>query len=522
MSASDAGEWPSDVQLLLGQLSDDPAGTMHDLLDTSAFASDATESERLGARQHIIARLADIMEHVSSYDRKDRAAAQRLVDALWPAGTGAASELCAPYMDSILGSLSHESVPATPGPEAPLSTWVKFVVGAAGPEGIVECLGSPNPHGFEYPFEASKILKHLGPAVLEEHAGTLIMYLGDPDMNYEDHYDSHDRITRLLQSLDPDVLASHASDLMANLCTAQRWAARDCFVEVLGELELQTQEMVVVPMLSVMGTHDHPNIRGNALCVLEALDPVLRDRTCRKIVLDGINDPIASVRACAMCALQNFETPLLLAHARKISMLLMDSDLEVRLAAIETLSRLEPHSLEPYAAAIAGCVADPFERESAWALQVRALGTLRRIGPHMLERHLPLIVMALKETLNKPCDEYYLRVRSCCLECMQELPGSQVLAPHAALIAKLCRDDQSLATIWEALKLFEKLPLSLQLEQVHAIQAVLQLDVRALSHMLHQQYADGVPKRAERIMEQLFAPGGPGFLQAQADFQSHA
>mmetsp|Transcript_20441 Transcript_20441/g.66861 ORF Transcript_20441/g.66861 Transcript_20441/m.66861 type:complete len:120 (+) Transcript_20441:223-582(+) len=83
MSASGAGEWPSDVQLLLGQLSDDPAGTMHDLLDTSAFASDATESERLGARQHIIARLADIMEHVSSYDRKDRAAAQRLVDALW-------------------------------------------------------------------------------------------------------------------------------------------------------------------------------------------------------------------------------------------------------------------------------------------------------------------------------------------------------------------------------------------------------------------------------------------------------
>ena len=143
----------------------------------------------------------------------------------------------------------------------------------------------------------------------------------------------------------------------------------------------------------------------------------------------------------------------------------------------------------------------------------------------MLERHLPLIVMALKETLNKPCDEYYLRVRSCCLECMQELPGSQVLAPHAALIAKLCRDEalamsyQNLATIHAALKLFEKLPLSLQLEHVHAIQAILQLDVRAL---INQRYADVVSKHAERIMEQLFAPGGPGFLQAQADFQSRA
>ena len=514
MSASDAGEWPSDVQLLLGQLSDDPAGTMHDLLDTSAFASDATESERLSARQHIIARLADIMEHVSSWDCKDRAAAQRLVDALWPAGTGAARELCAPYMHLILGSLSHESVPATPGPEAPFSTWVKFVVGAAGPEGIVQCLGLGNPRELEYPFEASKVLKHLGPAVLEEHAGTLITYLGDPDMDYDDHYDSHDRIARLLQSLDPDVLASHVSDLMANLCTAQRWAARDCFVEVLGELDLQTQEMVVVPMLSVMGTHDHPNIRGNALCVLEALDPVLRDRTCRKIVLDGINDPIASVRACAMCALQNFETPLLLAHARKVSMLLMDSDLEVRLAAIETLSGLEPHALEPYAAALAGCVADPNEKA-----QVKALNALRHIGPHVLERHLPLIVMTLKETLCHPL------VKSCCLDCMQDLPGSQVLAPHAALIAKLCRDEalamsyQNLATIHAALKLFEKLPLSLQLEHVHAIQAILQLDVRAL---INQRYADVVSKHAERIMEQLFAPGGPGFLQAQADFQSRA
>ena len=245
----DLGHHGGIIEALLVRLDSYPAETMRALGEAYLVVEGSIDRDRLAARRRIIRRFGDIVPYVSSDDDDERAAAQRLLVSLWPAGTHAAAALCAPHVDVIVRSLKFESFPdpRRPEPGWTLSAWVDFVIGAVGVRGLVNDYRFPDLDGGVRVVWTSAVLAHLGPAAFEEHAGMLISILGDADMDIDAHWNNHDEISRLLQMLDPKVLASHTGHLIAGMLTAQYWAASEFFPEVFAKFSPDAQEDAYQP-----------------------------------------------------------------------------------------------------------------------------------------------------------------------------------------------------------------------------------------------------------------------------------
>jgi len=518
-----AGDVPHDlhhggiIEALLVRFDSYPADcaeTMRALGKAYLVVEGSIDRDRLAARRRIIRRFGDIVPYVSSDDDDERAAAQRLLVSLWPAGTNAAAALCAPHVDVLVRSLKFEKFPdhRRPEPGWTLSAWVDFVIGAVGVRGLVNDYRFPDLDGDRNrAVWTSEVLAHLGPAAFEEHAGMLISILGDADMDINAHWNNHDEISRLLQMLDPKVLASHTGHLIAGMLTAQPWAASEFFPEVFAKFSPDAQETDLLPAIVRLSHHDDSEYRYYALLLIEVVDPPLRERTCATMVVDLLRDQNADVRLYAMSTLEKkFELHTIAAHAPVIAEFLTGLDTGMRLHAFQTLRKLEQHDIEKYVPVIVRCVDDP-----DLSVGLEALHTLCQLGPRVIETCLSVIVPQLHPGG---------RLWHDALNCMEKLEP-HVLEPHAALIAACCQDKQYIMKVDSAFALFEKLPASLQMEHVHAVEAMKQIQFETHDHVQAKKVAAkfaGICERADRLIEALYAPGGPGFLQAQADFQSHA
>jgi HEAT repeat protein len=530
----------SDVEVLLDRLPAYPPSyneqakaleTLRALSEAILSVEDTTDRVRLAGRQLICARLAEVMPYVDSDEDDERAAGQRVLISLWPAGTGAAAGCCAPHVDVIMQSLGWEHLAHTAGPEVVLGDWIEFVIGALGSRPLVDALGVPSPDGLKlhYVWQSYCILRHMGASKYQEHAGKLIDFLVAPGKTFDDYDESHDLVSMLLAKLDADVLASHADALMAGVVTAPPWVAQEKLADVIKEIQPDVQKTRCLPAILTMFHHADPEVRANAVSVLGELNKELcLTPEVAAALATLLEEPISEVRTAVLFVLSwKFDAQVLATHAPAIAMLLEDPDVDVVDAALYALADLKPRDLETYAPAVASLLE---HHEST--LQSTAGMALSHLEPHVLEVYLPRILARIQPD-ESPKENRHWKSRA--LTCMQKLEP-RALEAHVEFISDCCQDqDLHSDTISSALNCFEKLPPLLQFQFVGAIEAIGQMrdsvcDTFQKKHASNPaQYPaerlGGFTKcceHAEKIMERLYAPGGPGFLQAQDDFHSRA
>ena len=305
--------------------------------------------------------------------------------------------------------------------------------------------------------EALRALEQLEPALLEQHADTLVASLEDSRKNVRA------LALETLLKLEPATLMLHACDVFATL-----WHETSLEVLTMGDQvwDLLEPAFVAQHVHIVLARLEDSRglVRRVALKVLAKLDPEMLAQHASAVVA-RLEDSEPDVRSAALRTLGQLEPATLAQYADAVLARLGDTGLDyynmhyVRKLALRTLGTLEPAKLAEYADAVLARLDD-----NDGSVRSTALETLGQLDPATLALHADAVVARLEDS------EYH--VRNSALGALASLEPAK-LALHAGAVVARLEDDAILGTRLRASWTLRKLEPAALARHANAVVATL-------------------------------------------------